>query len=404
MKGPDRMRYAFADCVLDTDSYTLIRAGEPVPVEPQVFDLLTLLAENAGKLVSRDAVVETVWNGRIVSEATIAARINAARRAVGDNGKDQAVIRTIPRRGIELTATVRTADPPAERTGAAPARQTIRYTTSADGSGIAFAVSGSGPPLLYASHHVSHLELDWTSPFWRPLFDRLGERHTLVRYDMRGTGLSDAGPPDVGIERHVEDMVAVADAAELGRVPVLATLNSAAAAVRLAVEAPDRISRMVLQEGYARGRAIRGAAPVDPANDPFVQLLKGGGWGDPANGYMRAWMSFATPGLTYDECSALIEHIGRAGPTGHMIQNRRTIDLYDIRDWLPAVGVPTLVIHARNDVLHPLEEGRILAAGIPGAEFLVVESGNTLCVPMDPTWDEQTRAILDFLERDDGAA
>ena len=100
------MRYEFADCVLDTESYQLQRLGTEVPVEPQVFELLCLLAENAGKLVSKDALIERVWNGRIVSEATISARINAARTAVGDNGKTQAVIRTVQRRGLQLVAPV----------------------------------------------------------------------------------------------------------------------------------------------------------------------------------------------------------------------------------------------------------------------------------------------------------
>lgn len=393
------MRYRFADCELDTGSYTLTRDGEPVAVEPQVFDLLALLAENAGQLITRDQLVERVWDGRIVSEATISARINAARRAVGDDGKRQSVIRTIPRRGIELVAGLQHG---AETPAPAPPsqRQTIRYTASADGTGIAYAISGQGPPLLYASHHVSHLELDWASPFWRPLFDKLGARHTLVRYDIRGTGLSDPGPPGAQLENHLDDMIAVADAAGLARVPVLAALNSAAAAVRLAAQDPGRITRLILQEGYARGRAMRGDAPADPDSDPFTLLLRGGGWGDPANGYMRGWISMAAPGLSHDEASDLILHVGKAGSTDHMIENRHTIDRYDVRPWLAKVSVPTLVIHARNGIIHPFEEGRILAAGIPGAELLVVESSSTLCIPPDPTWEEQTDAILDFLARD----
>ena len=401
------MIFRVADCVLDTGAYTLMRGGAPVAVEPQVFDLLAVLADNAGRLVSRDLLVERVWDGRIVSEATISARINAARKAVGDDGRAQAVIRTVPRRGIELVAPVETGDGPVEPAPApAPAatRQTIRYTSSADGTGIAFAISGSGPPLLCASHHVSHLELDWASPFWRPMFDKLGARHTLVRYDLRGTGLSDPGPTGAGIEAHIADMVAVADAAGLDSFPVLATLNSAAAAGGPSGEGAGRVGRMIPQVGYARGRAMRGEAPADPDHDPFTVLLRGGGWGDPSNGYMRGWISMAAPSVTYDEASELIRHIGKAGGTEHMIENRHTIDRYDVREWLPKVNVPTLVIHARNGILHPVEEGRVLAAGIPGAEFLVVETANTLCITPDPTWAEQTDAILEFLGRVRGEA
>ena len=393
------MRYSFADYVLDTESYALTRNGVAVPVEPQVFDLLALLAANAGKLVTRDRLVEEIWNGRIVSEATIAARINAARRAVGDDGKAQAVIRTIPRRGLEMIAKVRVGAPQTPAPAVAPTdgKQTIRYTTSADGTGIAYAISGDGPPLLYAGHHVSHLERDWANPFWRPTLDKLGAHHRLIRYDMRGTGLSEPGPKGAGIDDHMADVLAVADATGLPDVPVLANLNSAAVAVRLAADMPGRISRLILLEGYARGRAMRGAAPADTENDPFVALLRGGGWGDPDNGYMRAWMSMAAPGVGYDELSAMIADVATTCQPEHMIENRHTIDQYDVREWLGRVAVPTLVIHARNGILHPLEEGRILAAGIPDAEFLVVETGNTLCFSTDPTWAQQTDAILEFL-------
>lgn len=398
------MRYAFADCELNTDSYSLTRNGKAVPVEPQVFDLLALLAENAGAMVSRDRLVDVVWGGRIVSEATIAARINAARRAVGDSGRDQAVIRTIPRRGLELVAPVQLiqAGSDDDTLPGVPAKeeaqtQTIRYATSADGTQIAYAISGSGPPLLRAAHHVTHLELDWNSRFWRPQFDALGEHHRLIRYDMRGTGLSDSDSGQSDISRHIEDLAAVADAAGLERFPILANLNSAAPAISFAAQAPERISRLVIQEGYARGRAMRAADGMD---DPFVALLHGGGWGNSESGFMRAWMSLAAPGLSYDDATALIELIADATSTENALISRQVIDRYDVRDDLPRVTAPTLVIHARNDVLHPLAEGRMIAAGIPGAEFLVVESANTLCLTPDPTWDQQIGAILAFLEPD----
>ena len=395
------MQYHFADCILDTDSYRLLRGGAQQQVEPQVFDLLRVLVENAGRLVSRDQLIETVWEGRIVSEATISARINAARIAVGDNGKAQAVIRTVPRRGIELVVPVSGAETVApDPAPEAASGQTIRYTTSADGTQLAYASSGTGPPLLRVTHQVTHLELDWLSPLWRPTLDALGAAHQLIRYDMRATGLSESDVAVADLGRHVEDLVAVADAAGLERFPILANLNGAAPAIRYAAENPDRVSRLVIQEGYARGRALRGAKPGPAQGDPFMSLMQAGGWGDPADGHMRAWMSMGAPGLSYEDASALIAHIGAAcTPEGALI-SRESIDRFDARPWLAGVKAPTLVIHARNDILHPLAEGRLIAAGIEGAEFLVVESANTLCLTPDPTWEQQNTAILEFLARD----
>jgi TolB-like protein len=100
------MQFHFSDHVLDVRLRELTRAGEPIAVEPQVFDLLVYLVENRNRVVSKDDLIEAVWGGRIVSESTLTSRINAARRAVGDSGKDQAVIRTIARKGFRFVGDV----------------------------------------------------------------------------------------------------------------------------------------------------------------------------------------------------------------------------------------------------------------------------------------------------------
>lgn len=100
------VRFCFAEHVLDVDLRELTRAGAGIAVEPQVFDLLIYLVENRDRVVSKDDLIETIWDGRIVSESTLTSRINAARKAVGDSGKDQAVIRTIPRKGFRFVGDV----------------------------------------------------------------------------------------------------------------------------------------------------------------------------------------------------------------------------------------------------------------------------------------------------------
>ncbi len=182
--------------------------------------------------------------------------------------------------------------------------------------------------------------------------------------------------------------------------PVLAVLNSAAVAISLAATRPGEIARLALLEGYARGRAMRGdQAMAAQRHDPFVALLQSGGWGDPTNGFMRAWVSIAAPGLTADEATHLIELVGSAGTAEDSLKSRAVIDKFDARAHLAHVAVPTLVSHARNDTLHPLAEGRLIAAGVPGAEFHVVETGNTLCLAPDPTSLPRIETILDFLSR-----
>lgn len=114
------MQFHFSNHVLDADLRELTRGGESVAVEPQVFDLLLHLIENRDHVVSRDDLIETVWDGRIVSESTLTSRINAARKAVGDSGKDQAVIRTLARKGFRFVSDVQPQRGGGEAHGAAP--------------------------------------------------------------------------------------------------------------------------------------------------------------------------------------------------------------------------------------------------------------------------------------------
>lgn len=100
------MRWLFNDCALDSDRRELRRAGTLVAVEPQVFDLLVHLIENRARVISKDGLLEAVWQGRIVSDSALANRINAARLAVGDSGERQHVIRTLPRKGFRFVGDV----------------------------------------------------------------------------------------------------------------------------------------------------------------------------------------------------------------------------------------------------------------------------------------------------------
>ncbi len=393
------MIYRFGNCELDTTRYELHRGGVPVPVEPQVFDVLRLLTENAGSLVTKDQLIDDVWDGRIVSEATVSSRINAARVAVGDNGKDQNVIRTISRRGFQMVEEV-TVSEEAGFAGASPLQQTIRFTSSPDGKSIAWSSVGDGSPVVYCWHHLSHLEMDWNCRLLERGLRAFSERHKLIRYDIRGSGLSDPIDDSDTIDQHVQDLIAVADAASLDRFPVVAVLQSAAVAVRAAARNPDRISRLVLHNGYARGRSLRENAPDQPEHDPFIALLNSGNWGNPEDAFMRAWATMVLPSATPDETTELIELISNSGTTRDALLQRNLIDRLDVTKDLAEVHCPTRVIHSRLCAIHPVVEGRRLAAGIPNAEFLEVDSANTFMISSDPALEKQLDATLSFLDQE----
>src|SRR5471032_814569 len=100
------MKLSFGDCEIDLERRELWRAKRAVHVEPQVFDLLVYLVQNRDRVVSKDDIIASVWGGRIVSESTLTSRINAARTAVGDNGRNQQLIRTMPRKGLRFVGAV----------------------------------------------------------------------------------------------------------------------------------------------------------------------------------------------------------------------------------------------------------------------------------------------------------
>ncbi|MBG6206108.1 DNA-binding winged helix-turn-helix (wHTH) protein/predicted alpha/beta hydrolase family esterase [Labrenzia sp. EL_126] len=395
------MRYEFADCVLDTESYQLQRFGAAVPVEPQVFELLSLLVENAGKLVSKDKIIERVWDGRIVSEATISARINAARTAVGDNGKSQAVIRTVQRRGLELVAPVETDCNVTSPAGAAKRMQTIHFVRSDDGTSIAYARSGDGSPVVRAGHFLTHLEKDWSSPVWGPYLKELSSRYSLIRYDQRGTGLSEAELKGTRIEDYVADLKAVVDAAGLETFPLVASSQGVPISIVFAAAYPERVSRLVLYGGFAQGRARRDHQYANDEANALMALIRSG-WGKPDSPFMVAFTSVFCPGASKEEMDNMVEIQLASTSAENAATIRAAFDQFDVSACLPQVRVPTLIIHANADAVHPVTQGRRLASEIPGAEFLQVESNNHVYLPSDPAWRQIVDAQLEFLSREPG--
>ena len=136
-----RMLYCFEDFVLDPDRRELRRAGAVIDVQPRAFDLLQYLIANRDRVVSKDDILAAIWGGRIVSESALTTRINATRAAVDDNGDQQRLIRTLPRKGIRFVGEVRERPRPLDEAAAAPRplqrarRNAQRHTRSGSASG-----------------------------------------------------------------------------------------------------------------------------------------------------------------------------------------------------------------------------------------------------------------------------
>ena len=393
------MKLRFSDCELDLGRFSLNRDGIPVHVEPQVFDLLACLAQRPGEILSKEQLVDEVWKGLAVSDATISARISAARAAVGDDGRSQSVIRTIHRRGFEFCANVTAVDSgetSAVRRDLEVAPPKVNYCASKDGTAIAWSEHGTGPTLVRIGHWLSHLELDWNSLVWRPTIDRLAEGRQLVRYDQRGTGMSDRSAPLTSLDNWVEDLEAVVDACGTEKVHLFAASQASPVAIAFAARSPQRVGKLVIYGGYAVGRALRQTEQSEMDEPTMLGMLRAG-WGKPESAFMKAFESLYLPDATAEQLKEQIDMQLATVGSDRVAELRALIDRFDVTSELMAVQAETLVLHADRDAIQPISQGQKIAAAIPSARFHRLDSRNHVPLPQLEAWEEMMFELDAFL-------
>jgi pimeloyl-ACP methyl ester carboxylesterase/DNA-binding winged helix-turn-helix (wHTH) protein len=391
------MRYAFDAYEIDRERRELRHDGEPVPTEPQVFDLLVYLIEHRGRVVTSDELFDAIWSGRVVSLSTLTSRINAARSAISDDGARQRLIKTLPRRGYRFVGdVVASGSNVATALTAEGLHQSIRFCTSSDGVRIAFATAGDGPPIVKAGNWLNHLEYDWQSPVWSHLLHWLATGRTLIRYDARGNGLSDWDAEDISLDAFVRDLESVVDANKLDRFVLFGASQGCAVSILYAARHPEKIEKLVLYGGFARGRRIR--ATTDEADQAEAMLtLMRTGWGQENPAFRQMFTSMFIPGGTAEQMGWFNDLQRRTTSPENAARIRRVSDTLDVRSALSQVNVPTLVLHCRDDAVQPIEEGRLLAAGMPNARFVGIEGRNHLVLESDLGWPVFKHEVESFL-------
>ena len=279
-----------------------------------------------------------------------------------------------------------------------PARQTIRFCTSPDGTRIAVASIGSGPPLVRAAHWLSHVEYDLQSPVWRPWLTELSRDHSYVRYDQRGCGLSDREVTDLSLDAWVSDLEAVVDALGLKRFPLFGMSQGGAVAIAYAAWHPERVSHLVFAGAYARGSLRRGGNEVERLEAQTLVNLIRVGWGRSHSAFRQVFPNRFIPRGTPEQLRwwGDLEQVS-ANPD----VAARTLEAFqqmDVSELAERLSVPTLILHARGDVAVPFDEGRRLAALIPGARFVPLESDNHVLLDTEAAWPVFLSEIRAFLE------
>lgn len=391
------MEHHFADCTLDDARLTLTRGGSTVAVEPKVFDLIHLLVRNAGNLVTRDRMVEEVWGGRIVSESAISACIAAARKAVGDNGKAQAVIRTVVRRGLMLVAEVTreaVAWPSVPAQAPAATVQRIRYCRSEDGRAVAYAVSGEGPPVLrFGPPLTNDLEMEWAYGLYRSCISSMALHTRYLRFDNVGSGQSERVLRDIDFETEARDAAAVADAVGFDRFAAVSFSGGCLPALNFAALYPERLTRLAIVGGYVEGRSRRSA---DASPDALKSMIAEG-WARPASAFASAFMTSYFPEGPAEEAREVLREMQAACPPETMLRDRDVINDATVAHLLDQVRCPVLILHARDDAVHPLSQAQKLAAGIPRAELVVLETANHVPLHGSPCWESYNYTLAEFL-------
>jgi len=383
----ERGAYQFGPFHLDVRERRLSRGGEVIPLRLKVFDTLLALVQNAGRLVTKQELLDTVWPETTVEENNLNHNVSVLRKALGERATGQQYIETVPRVGYRFAAPVDAAVPQTGASAAsiAKARQEIRYCTTSDGVRLAYATTGNGPPLVKASNWLTHLDFEWGSPIWRHWYAAISLHHRLVRYDERGNGMSQRDAPDVSFDTWVRDLETVVDAAGLDRFPLLGISRGGAIAIAYAARHPERVTRLVLYGAFAVGVNHYGTPEQIEARRAFTSLVRLG-WGLNNPAFCKTFTCRFIPEAT-PEHEQWLDELQRVStsPENAARLMERDGDI-DVRPLLSQVRMPTLVVHCDHDHAVVPERGRLLAASIPGARYVSLPSANHLMLEEEPAW------------------
>jgi DNA-binding winged helix-turn-helix (wHTH) protein/pimeloyl-ACP methyl ester carboxylesterase len=403
MATDDANVYEFGNFRLDVRERRLLRDGQPIALTAKVFETLRVLLERPGRLVTKDELMQHLWPDTVVEENNLTQNISVLRRALGEQRAGLGFIETVPRVGYRFLAEVRRPGsthraplPPPPAASSRTLRQEIRFCTTPDDVRIAYSAVGAGPPLAKTANWLSHIEHEWDSPVWRHWIREISRRHRLVRWDERGCGLSDWNVEELSLDAWVRDTQTVVDALALDRFALLGISQGGAAAVAYTARHPERVSHLVLCGAYTRGWRTRGDLREIEARTALLDLTRLG-WGRNNPTFRQLFTTRFIP----DADAAQMEwfnDLQRVSTSPEMAA--RLMDAFsrlDVRPLLSEVKVPTLVLHSQQDGVVPFDEGRTLAAGIPGSRFVPLPSRNHLLLEHEPAWATFLRELGAFL-------
>jgi pimeloyl-ACP methyl ester carboxylesterase/DNA-binding winged helix-turn-helix (wHTH) protein len=386
---------------LDPTSGQLRRGDAVVPLAPKAFTVLQHLVTHPGQLVTKDDLLELAWADVHVGDGALKVCIREIRRALHDDPRTPTFIETAHRRGYRFIAPVAAdavvaAAPvlaPAPSSTAAVAVLSVpetHYARSGDVN-IAYQVVGSGPrDVVFIMGWVSHLDYFWAEPSFARFLRRLASFSRLILIDKRGTGLSDRVTELPTLEQRMDDVRAVMDQVGSNYAALIGVSEGGPMCALFAATYPEKTRALVMVGTYAKRRwdPEYPWGPTVEARDIFHQQIRDG-WGGPIGIDERAPSMASDP--AFRTWWATYLRMG-SSPGAALALTRMNAEI-DIRDILPSIRVPTLVLHRTHDRCLKVEEGRYVASRIPGARFVELPGEDHL-----PFVGDQD-ALIDEIER-----
>ena len=267
------------------------------------------------------------------------------------------------------------------------------------GRRVAYTATGTGPPLVAPAWWISHLELDRADPAFRDLWDSVAEGFRLVRYDRPGVGMSDreVREDDLTLDGELALLRAVIDGTDLDRVTLVGGSSGSSAAIAYAAQHPERVSHLILSGGYARGALCRASSEAARERVFATAKLIELGWGDDNPSIRQIFTTEFFPGATVEQMRSFNDLQRRSATPRQAAAMFLANQSLDVSDLLADVRCPTLVLHCQGDLRVPIEEARLIAASIPGARFVPLDSSNHVPLPGEPAFDRMFAEIEAFL-------
>jgi pimeloyl-ACP methyl ester carboxylesterase/DNA-binding CsgD family transcriptional regulator len=278
----------------------------------------------------------------------------------------------------------------------------IRFCRASDGTRLAYAIHGSGPPLVIASCWLSHLQHDWQSPVWRHFLEALGAMATVVRYDERGFGLSDWDVDDFSLEARRGDLEAIVGAAGLDRFALLGMSGGSAVALAYAIAHPDAVTRLVLN-GTVCGVPVvhEGDAGIEEA--AYRAMIRAG-WAKEDPIFRRVFTSLFIPDATEEQMRWFDDLQRMSTSPVNALASRIARQQVDLADDLPRITAPTLILQSQGDRSTTFDNAVAVSAAIPGARLVPLDSRNHILLADEPAWATFVAEVAAFLEPDRRAA